>query len=70
LLFGLYLIQELAMLETLDNGKVYAECLGADIQLVKQCYRYYAGWADKIHGKVVTPGGPFAKVITASTNAN
>jgi len=53
--------EELAMLETLDNGKVYAECLGADIQLVKQCYRYYAGWADKIHGKVVTPGGPFAK---------
>ena len=25
-----------------------------------ECYRYYAGWADKIHGSVVHPSGPVA----------
>lgn len=53
--------EELAMLECLDNGKVYGEALGADLTLVIQCYRYYAGWADKIHGKVISPSGPMAK---------
>jgi len=28
--------------------------------LVIQCYRYYAGWADKIHGKVIPAEGPVA----------
>jgi len=53
--------EELAMLECLDNGKTYGEALGADLSLTIQCYRYYAGWADKIHGKVINPSGPMAK---------
>ncbi len=31
------------------------------MSLVLQCLRYYAGWADKIHGNVINPSGPFAK---------
>eukprot|EP00455_Lapot_gusevi_P050171 TRINITY_DN722_c0_g2_i3.p1 TRINITY_DN722_c0_g2~~TRINITY_DN722_c0_g2_i3.p1 ORF type:complete len:397 (+),score=161.91 TRINITY_DN722_c0_g2_i3:262-1452(+) len=47
------------MLEVLDNGKSLAEASAADLPLTIQCYRYYAGWADKIHGKVIHAGGPF-----------
>eukprot|EP01045_Picozoa_sp_COSAG04_P008463 COSAG04_NODE_468_length_13857_cov_28.468382_9_plen_461_part_00 len=50
--------EELALLECLDNGKTVGEATGADLPLTIQCYRYYAGWADKIHGSVVSPSGP------------
>lgn len=56
-------IEELAMLEVLDNGKPYAEALNLDLPLSIQCYRYYAGWADKIHGSVINPSGPVGKGI-------
>jgi len=49
---------ELARLEVLDNGKPYSEAFHVDLELVKQCYRYYAGFADKIHGMVGEIGGP------------
>lgn len=52
---------ELAMLEVLDNGKPYAEAINLDLPLSIQCYRYYAGWADKISGSVINPSGPVAK---------
>jgi len=52
---------ELALLETLDNGKPIGESRDIDLNLVLQCYRYYAGWADKITGMVTNPGGPVAK---------
>ncbi|MEK6676126.1 MAG: aldehyde dehydrogenase family protein [Planctomycetota bacterium] len=52
-------IQELAALETLDNGKPIRDSLSADIPLTIACYRYYAGWADKIHGKVLPVNGPY-----------
>ena len=39
---------ELAALETLDNGKPISDSRAADIPLVIDCLRYYAGWADKI----------------------
>lgn len=54
-------MEEFAMLEVLDNGKTIGEATGADLALTIQCLRYYAGWADKIHGQVVNPSGPFAK---------
>ena len=41
---------ELAALETLDNGKPISDSRAADIPLVIDCLRYYAGWADKIQG--------------------
>jgi len=52
--------EELAHLEVLDNGKAHAEAMHADLPLVIQCYRYYAGWADKIAGRVLNPSGPLA----------
>ncbi len=50
---------ELAALESLDNGKPYRDSLAADLPLTIKCYRYYAGWADKIHGKTIPVEGPF-----------
>lgn len=51
--------EELAALETLDNGKPISDSLNADLPLTIACYRYYAGWADKIHGKTIPVNGPF-----------
>ncbi len=48
-------IEELAALETLNNGKPISDSRNADLPLTIACYRYYAGWADKIHGKTI-PG--------------
>ncbi|CAG8581717.1 8737_t:CDS:2 [Diversispora eburnea] len=42
---------ELAALESLDNGKTYKNAKGLDVPESIKCYRYYAGWCDKIHGK-------------------
>lgn len=49
----------LASLETLDNGKPYAMSYYADLELSIKCYRYYAGWADKNHGKVIPLDGNY-----------
>ncbi len=46
-------LDALARLETLDNGKPYSESSTADLPLAIDCLRYYAGYADKIHGKTV-----------------
>jgi aldehyde dehydrogenase (NAD+) len=50
---------ELASLETLNNGKPYRDSRNIDIPLSIECYRYYAGWADKIEGKTIPISGPF-----------
>jgi len=52
-------IEELARLETLDNGKPLKDSLGADLPLAIACYRYYAGWADKVQGKTIPINGPY-----------
>lgn len=49
----------LAALETLDNGKPFKDSYFADVPLSIKCLRYYAGWADKNHGKVIPAGGDF-----------
>lgn len=51
--------EELARLETLDNGKPLRDSLNADVPLTIACYRYYAGWADKNHGKTIPVNGPY-----------
>src|SRR5437764_10252572 len=51
--------EELAALEALDNGKPYKDALNADLALTIKCYRYYAGWADKIHGKTIPFDGTY-----------
>ncbi|KAL0576418.1 hypothetical protein V5O48_005554 [Marasmius crinis-equi] len=43
---------ELAALEVLDNGKTFAWATNVDVQFAIDTIRYYAGWADKIHGQV------------------
>src|SRR5688500_12839225 len=52
-------IDELAELETLDNGKPIRESRHADLPLVIDCFRYYAGWADKIHGQTIPVRGNY-----------
>jgi aldehyde dehydrogenase (NAD+) len=50
---------ELAALESLDNGKPIVDALAADLPLSIQCYRYYAGWADKITGQTIPINGNY-----------
>ncbi len=50
---------ELAALETLDNGKPIRDSRAADIPLVIDCLRYYAGWADKIQGATIPVRGEY-----------
>ena len=52
-------IDELAALETLDNGKPIRESRYADLPLVIDCLRYYAGYADKIHGSTIPIRGNY-----------
>src|SRR6202795_5333098 len=44
---------ELAELETLDNGKPIFESRNVDMPMVVDVLRYYAGWATKIHGDTI-----------------
>src|SRR5580704_9496566 len=50
---------ELARLESLDNGKPYAMAAAADLPLTIACYRYYAGWADKVQGRTIPITGNY-----------
>src|SRR5258708_7724129 len=52
-------IDELAALETLDNGKPISDSRNIDLPLAIECYRYYAGWADKIEGRTIPVNGPY-----------
>ncbi|KAJ6656709.1 hypothetical protein lerEdw1_003596 [Lerista edwardsae] len=49
----------LASLETLDNGKPYSIAYLVDLDMVVKHLRYYAGWADKCHGKTIPLDGDF-----------
>ncbi|OAA53831.1 Aldehyde dehydrogenase domain protein [Niveomyces insectorum RCEF 264] len=46
----------LATVETLDNGRPYRAVLGDDVPEFVDVLRYYAGYADKIHGQVIDVG--------------
>ena len=50
---------ELAELETLNNGKPISETKGADLPLTIDCFDYYAGLADKIHGDTIPVSGQY-----------
>ncbi|MGH9859348.1 MAG: betaine-aldehyde dehydrogenase [Candidatus Acidiferrales bacterium] len=50
---------EMGELETLDNGKPIFESRQVDMPMVAEVFRYYAGWATKIHGETVPVRGPF-----------
>ena len=49
---------ELARLETLDNGKPIFESRFVDIDMVARCFHYFSGWATKLTGDTtsVNPG--------------
>ena len=47
--------EQLAELESRDNGKPVHVANGVDIGFVIECFRYYAGWADKCGGRVIRP---------------
>ncbi len=51
--------EDLGTLETLDNGKPIFESRQVDMPMVAEVFRYYAGWATKIHGETVPVRGPF-----------
>ncbi|MEU8610548.1 aldehyde dehydrogenase family protein [Actinoplanes sp. NPDC048791] len=59
--------RELAVLESLDNGKPIRESRDVDVPLVAAHFFYYAGWADKLkyagYGSDPRPLGVAAQVI-------
>ncbi len=44
---------EIARLETLDNGKPIFESRQIDIPMVANCFHYFAGWATKLAGETL-----------------
>lgn len=51
-------IEELAVIETLDNGKPLSESLYVDLGIAAEVYRYYGGWATKLGGEAFAPSPP------------
>jgi len=55
--------EEFAQLETLDNGKPISVARVADIPLVVDHFRYYAGWATKVEGETIPVSTPGLRVL-------
>jgi aldehyde dehydrogenase (NAD+) len=49
--------EEISQIETLDNGKGITFSRHVDVKQFATSIRYYAGWADKIQGKVIDTKG-------------
>jgi phenylacetaldehyde dehydrogenase len=54
-------LEELAELETLDNGKPLFFSRRVDIPSAADMFRYFAGWATKIEGNTIPLSSPGAK---------
>lgn len=50
--------QRLAEIDALDAGKPVTNSLRVDLPAAVDCFEYYAGWADKIHGETVPVRAP------------
>lgn len=50
---------EIAALETWDNGKPFEQAAKIEVPMVVRFFRYYAGFADKIHGLTVPADGEY-----------
>ena len=48
--------RELAVLESIDNGKPIKESRDVDVPTVAAFFFYYAGWADKLEHAGSAPG--------------
>ncbi|WP_239615017.1 aldehyde dehydrogenase family protein [Cohnella mopanensis] len=55
---------ELATLESLDNGKLYKEAYNDDVAEAADFFEYYAGWTDKYYGEVNPVEGNFTSLTT------
>lgn len=51
--------EDFAMLESLNNGKPISETRNVDLPLAIECFEYYAGLADKIHGETLPVNGQY-----------
>jgi aldehyde dehydrogenase (NAD+) len=51
--------EELAMLESLNNGKTFREALRGDIPPASDIFFYYAGWVRKICGETIPVDGDY-----------
>jgi aldehyde dehydrogenase (NAD+) len=51
--------EELAALESLENGKTFSEAMSGDLPPAWDIFDYYAGWATKIHGETIPVEGPY-----------
>jgi acyl-CoA reductase-like NAD-dependent aldehyde dehydrogenase len=56
--------EELARIETMDNGKPISETLNADLPLAIECFEHFAGLADKIGGETIPISGDFLNYTT------
>lgn len=54
---------ELAALESLDNGKPFSMARNVDLNMAINCFRYYAGWCDKIYGQVLFPSSMLSNYV-------
>ena len=50
---------ELAQLESLDNGKPFAVAQAADVPLAADLFHYMAGWTTKINGQTIDISVPY-----------
>jgi aldehyde dehydrogenase (NAD+) len=50
---------ELARLESMDNGKPVSVARAVDVAATVGCFRYFAGWADKVQGKTIPIDGNY-----------
>lgn len=50
-------LEELAVVETTDNGKPITQSRTVDVPYTAETFYYYAGWADKIHGETIPVRG-------------
>jgi phenylacetaldehyde dehydrogenase len=52
-------VDELAQLESLDNGKPFVVAQAADVPLAADLFHYMAGWATKIEGNTINISVPY-----------
>ena len=52
-------LDELAQLESLDNGKPFVVAQAADVPLSADMFHYMAGWATKIEGNTISLSVPY-----------
>jgi acyl-CoA reductase-like NAD-dependent aldehyde dehydrogenase len=51
--------EELAVTESLNNGKTIREAMAGDLPPAVDIFRYYAGWTTKLHGETIPVDGDY-----------